>query len=89
MALNEEEVRKKLKEIFYKRQDNSGTFYHIQASNDVFELMKQYAHEYAREVIGEDIEAGTAWDRQWEGRNAINIILANQRTLNDSKKGAL
>lgn len=50
--------------------------------DEAMQLIDQYAYEYAERVIGADIQPGTAWDREWVGRDAINIILTEQRKTN-------
>ena len=76
--ITEAELRKNLHYIFYMRQDESGTFYHQQAADDVIKLFTKYSHSHADRVIGED----ELNPNRLTTRIARNSLRAEQRSRN-------
>lgn len=89
-TLNDKELRQQLKLIFTEDKGPSPSF--LDSKLDAaMEGVHHYAKAYAESIIGPDKRIGDeiAENRSYTGERMHNAVKAEQRTLNNEKRGKL
>jgi hypothetical protein len=81
---DDEGLREELKRIFYKWQDDSGTFYHNQATEAVMALISQKIIEAKLQEL-ENIEVHKQHPKHWASQRR-EYLLSTLTTKQDAKE---